>query len=343
MTKLQDVADIAGVSTATVSRTLNSPDLVDPTTRSKVESVIRSVGYQRNETARSLAKRSTRTIGLLADTFSSSYFTTIMDETSKFLQEHDHYSIVEVTGNEPEEVDEARQLRAWRSLINRQVDGIIILSLIAEEAMVETLINEFPATVVMSLALKKNCERYITFDDEAGGRIAAEHLIEKGHTNIATVTGPLYKMDSILRHQGFEKALARQGVDLPESHIWNGNYTVESGKQAMLSILKSPKKFTAMFAHNDNMAIGAISACYEAGVNVPNDISIIGYDDSPLATISLPPLTTIKQPLKSMSRAAAALALNFSRTRQGETQISTPQTHFVPSLVERQSVRDLSQ
>lgn len=341
MTKLQDVAEIAGVSTATVSRTMNNPELVDPATRSKVEKVIHSVGYTRNETARSLALSSTRTIGILADTFSSPYFTTILDETIKFLQRHNYFAIVEITGNLPGQIDEHKQQLAWQSLISRRVDAIIILSVIAETALLDSLIKEFPASVVMSQAFDKNNLPCITFDDRASGRIAAQYLLEKGHTQIAMLTGPERKVDSSERTLGFIEELAKHGIELPTLNICSGNYTILGGQKAMQTLLDSSAKFTAVFAQNDHMALGAISTCHKAGVEIPNDLSFVGHDDSEFARVSLPNLTSIRQPLKNMSQAAATFAMNLSKKNLNEALLPEPQIHFQPELVERDSVKEL--
>lgn len=338
MTKLQDVADKAGVSTATVSRTLNNPELVDPVTRLRVENVIKSIGYKRNETARALAMRSSRTIGLLTDSLGSSHFGNILDAITLFLQKHDYFSLVETVAPNPN--DKLVQ-RGWRSLINRQVEGIIVLSIFSEDENIDTLREEFPATVVLGQTLRNNTN-CVSFDDEAGGRLAANYLLDNGHRDIAVIAGPSNKLDSHQRGKGFTDALKKRGVSVLGEHVQHGDYTIKSGIEAMRQLLRSKQKFTAVFAHNDNMAIGAITECYNTGVKIPEDVSLIGFDDSSLTAVALPPLTTIKQPLKQMSHAAATLAVNISKKKLGEALLPSPETHYLPVLVERQSVADLN-
>jgi len=291
MPTLADVASLAGVSTATVSRTLNNPELVDPITREKVTYAIKTSGYTRNETARSLATRSSRTIGLLTDNFAASYFAPIMDETIGILQRHGYFTIVEATGNNTGNIDLESQRNAWHSLINRQVESIIMLCIHVDDAELATMLIEFPKT-------------------------------------------------ARIRGKGFSDELAANGVALPESRIFKGSYTIASGAEVMQKIIKEKDTITAVFAQNDDMAAGAINACHTAGIDVPKQISFIGFDNSTLAQVVFPRLSTISQPLKTMSQSAAELALQLSKQQIQTANPASPQTHFMPDLIERMSVVD---
>jgi len=341
MATLQDVATLAGVSTATVSRTINNPELVDPTTRAKVASAIRTSGYTRNEAARSLAMRSSRTIGLLTDNFASNFFSPILDETIRILREYGYYGIVEATGNQSGQIDSDNQIRAWRSLLDRQVESIIVLCAFIETTQLDQMLTEFPYSIVIGQPLSKHNHHCITVDHYFGGRLAAEHLLKSGHRNIAMITGPAHKQDAQLRGQGFTDTLRKHGITIPEKQIVNADYTVRGGANAQRIFMEAGLNPTAVFAQNDDMAVGVASECFNAGVTVPTDLSIIGFDNSPIATAMSPPLTTISQPLKLMSRSAATLALNICKGRVHETPIPHPQTHFMPTLIERQSVADI--
>lgn len=341
MPTLQDVAILAGVSTATVSRTLNKPELVEPVTRTKVAEAIKVSGYTRNEAARSLAMRSSRTIGLLTDNFASSYFAPIMDETVDILREYGYYTIVEATGNVANNIDPGKQRRAWQSLISRQVESIIVLSLLVDDAELENMLREFPNTVLIDRHVHEDSNRCITVDHYVGGQLAAKHLLDNGHRNIAMISGPENKPDANLRGKGFIDELLRQGCPIKENRIFQGNYTITSGTNAMQQILNGKDEVSAVFAQNDDMAAGVVNACYTAGIKVPEQMSVVGFDNSALATAVFPHLTTVSQPLKSMSHSAATLALNLSQRHQREGVLPNPQTHFMPALIERMSVMDI--
>jgi len=342
MPTLQDVAILAGVSTATVSRTLNNPELVDPDTRSKVAVAIKTSGYTRNETARSLATRSSRTIGLLTDNFASNYFAPMLDETISLLREYGYYAIVEATGNQNNaKKDTDSQKRAWRSLIDRQVESIIVLCAFMENSDLAQMLKEFPNSIVIGPSMDNDPQRCITVDHYIGGRVAARHLVENGHRNIVMVTGPTHRHDSRHRGQGFIDELKEHGVELSTEHIFTGDYTVAGGAAAMRKIIESGHNHSAVFAQNDDMALGVANECYNAGITVPRDISVIGFDNSFLSSAMSPPLTTISQPLELMSRSAAILALNISNGRAHQSPLPQPQTHFLPALIERKSVADI--
>lgn len=342
MPTLQDVAKLAGVSTATVSRTLNKPELVNLATRLKVAAAIKESGYTRNETARSLATRSSKTIGILTDTFASNYFAALLDGSAKLLRQYGYYVLVEASGHvgTGNENITDNQINAWRSLVNRQVESIIVLAYMKSTDLAK-MTKEHPNSIVVGTSIDSFQAQCVTFDHYAGGRLAAEHLLEHGHRDIAMVTGPALKQDSMQRGQGFLDKLQEHGIQLGENHIFNGDYTVQGGVDAMREIVASEQKYTAVFAQNDDMASGVAIECYNIGIAVPKDLSIIGFDNSYIASTMSPPLTTVSQPLVLMSRAAATLALNISRGRADQKPLSHPQTHFFPKLIERKSIADV--
>ncbi len=341
MPTLQDVAKLAGVSSATVSRTFNNPELVDFATRSKVTAAIRKSGYTRNETARSLATRSSRTVGILTDTFVSNYFAPILEGASKLLGQYGYYATVAATEHNLSDAESTdSQIRAWRSLIDRQVESIIMLAFM-ESADLAHLAKEFPKSIVIGTSIDADQHQCITFDHYIGGRLAAEHLLKNGHHNIVMITGPTHKQDSVQRGQGFIDKLKEHDIQLGINQIFIGDYTFQGGRNAMRKIIESGQNPTAVFAQNDDMALGVASECYNAGIAVPKDTSIVGFDNSNLSTVMSPPLTTIDQPLMLMSRAAATLALNISYGRAHQTPLENPQTHFIPTLIERDSVANI--
>lgn len=342
MATLQNVAILAGVSTATVSRTLNNPEQVEPTTRAKVTDAIAKTGYKRNEMARSLASQSSRTIGLLTDTFSSSYFSPILDITTKTLHQHGYFTLVEAMGATPTTTSSETQNRAWHSLTSRQVESVILLSGLINDDLLNKMFAEFPASVIVGKTIKGAEHRCIVFDHYKGGQLAAKHLLKKGHRRIAMINGSSYREDAIERAQGFKDELAANNIKLEANAIFEGDYTIDSGRAAARNILKKRDNFTAIFSHNDDMAAGAISELHIAGVDIPNEMSIIGFDNSAIAQAVHPQLTSISQPIKAMGYSAAKLALNLSKNHRNEKDFEQPQLQFSPEIIERHSVKQLN-
>lgn len=342
---LQDVASLAGVSTATVSRTLNSPDLVDPETRQIVSDVIKRCGYVRNEAARTLAMRSTRIIGLMTDHFSSSHSGPIMDETFRTLHSQGYYTVVEATGNQLENVDDITSERAFQSLIDRQVEAIILVCTFADEHRLQAAFDTFPQTVVVGWHSREPRNNCITVDQYLGGSIAAKHFIENGHDTFAMITGPEHKVDVQQRSKGFIDTLSANNYGICSEHIHCGNFKLEDGMKAAQSLLQNTPLPTAIFVQNDDMAAGVIKVLIKAGIRVPEDISVIGFDNGFISKAFHPGITSIDQPHKNMGQAAAELALSMVKvqtpdtsTAQAPTQERKIQTHFTPRLIERGTV-----
>ncbi len=342
MTTLENVAKLAGVSTATVSRTLNTPEQVESTTRAKVTDAIAKTGYKRNEMARTLASQSSRTIGLLTDTFSSSYFSPILEITTKILHQHGYFTLVEAMGSTPSTTSSETQNRAWHSLTSRQVESVILLSGLINDDLLRRMFSEFPSSVIIGQTIKGAEDRCVSFDHYKGGQLAAEHLLKKGHRQIAMIKGSSYREDSVERAQGFKDELAANNIKLDADAIFEGDYTVDSGRAATKKILKKRDNFTAIFSHNDDMAAGAISELHIAGVDIPNKMSIIGFDNSAIAQAVHPQLTSISQPIKAMGHSAAILALNLSKSQRNKNEFEQPQLRFSPEIIERHSVKQLN-
>ena len=334
MVTMSDVSIAAGVSTATVSRVINHPEIVDTRTRDKVQAAITALNYRRNEVARGLASQSSRTIGVVVNTFASTYFGRMMEGVSVALREQGFHTIVESSNLN---VDGER--RSIDSLVSRQVDALIIYSFRLSDKEVGELMSSLPTMVLIDRQVSGFEERCVTLDNEQGGATVARYLLDRGHEKIAMIEGHDFIDGTALRSKGFTDILKEAGHPVAADCILKGDFSFNVGYQAMQALIKSEQKFTAVFAHNDQMAAGAIDACREARISVPDDVSIIGFDDLDVAYYTSPKLTTVCFPLEMMGRSAAVLAHSLATDKAAS--MSTHQRVFVPEIVERESVRKL--
>ena len=331
---MSDVSIAAGVSTATVSRVINHPEIVDTRTRDKVQAAITALNYRRNEVARGLASQSSRTIGVVVNTFASTYFGRMMEGVSVALREQGFHTIVESSNLN---VDGER--RSIDSLVSRQVDALIIYSYRLSDKEVGELMSSLPTMVLIDRQVSGFEERCVSLDNEQAGATVARYLLERGHEKIAMIEGHDFIDGTALRSKGFTDTLLEAEHPVADDCIVKSDFSFNGGYQAMQALIKSEQKFTAVFAHNDQMAAGAIDACREMGISVPHDVSIVGFDDLDVAYYTSPKLTTVRLPLEMMGRCAAVLAHSLATDKAAS--MSTHQRVFVPEIVERESVRKL--
>jgi LacI family transcriptional regulator len=328
---IKQVAESAGVSIQTVSRVLNNRPDVSSETRQRVQQIISDLGYQPFAIARGLASKRTFTLGLVAFDFSDYWFSQVVTGAEMEAHEHGYFFMLGSTGCDPQ--DEPRFLRL---LTQRHVEGILFVRASCPNDL-EHLHNlqQSGIPVVSTGFYLPDAEFGIAeVDNMAGGRKATQYLIGLGHTQIAMIAGPTGWKSVSDRTQGYIQALQSAGITASPDLIVHGeNWLHRSGYEAMKELLKKKQPFTAIFAQNDRMARGAINALNEAGRRVPQDVSIVGYDDIPEAEFSNPPLTTIRQPMQEVGKAAARLLIKMI-----EDPESTPeQILFDTELVIRSS------
>lgn len=325
MSTITQVAKAAGVSKATVSRVLSGNTPVKEETRLRVQAAIDELGYSPNQAARSLATNKTFTIGLMASDISSIYYGPAASGIENALRACDrHVILADGLGTLKGERD------AVEFLIRRQVDALVMLIHWLPEEEVAA-INQRCPVFVMNQHYQGDEGRNVDFDNYAGGRLAAEYLLEKGHKKLAIITGPLWKQDASRRYQGFTDVLAERGIPLLQQV--ESDFSADGGVLSMNQVLASNDRPTATFCCNDMAAIGAIRACMDQGVRIPEDMAILGFDNVSLSNFLSPRLTTINMPLYEMAQATAQLLLN--RVYGAEQPV---QTCFKPKLVERESV-----
>jgi len=300
-----DVARAAGVSPSTVSRILNGTARVSDDKRSAVLTAIADMKFAPNQMAQGLKKGRSMTIGIVVQDISSPFF----DETLRGVDDGlkgTGYASVIVSGHWNAE-EEAERIRL---LLARKVDGIILLS----GRMSDQTVLDFSAQrpiVSTGRALNTRSALGFKMDNEHGAHLAVRHLIELGHRDIAFISGPSNNIDALERLAGYTRALREAGIAPDAELVVEGNYHEDSGMLAMNRLFDSGRRFTAVFAANDLSAYGARLALYRKGIRVPDDISLVGFDDLPGSSYTTPPLTTIRQPLYDIGRIATHALLRI--------------------------------
>ncbi|QEM82494.1 LacI family DNA-binding transcriptional regulator [Halomonas binhaiensis] len=303
MTNIRKVAEMAGVSVATVSRTLKSPDIVSPGTREKVLSAVEQAGYRPNLMAVQFRSQKTRNLVVLVPTIANTFFARVISGIQDAASQHGYAVLLcNTLGDELAERDYAEMVT------NRQADGVIQLRAFNpfEEAAAH------PPIMVNACEVMDDapCPR-VYLDNRAAARVMTEHLLELGHRRIGMIKGPRQSPLTRDRVQGFRDALAAANIELDESLLCPGDFTLESGYRAAIALVEARERPTAIFCENDEMAIGAIQCIKEQGLRVPDDISVAGFDDIAFARYCDPPLTTISQPAEDFGHEAVALLLGL--------------------------------
>lgn len=324
---IADVARAAGVSKSTVSRVLmGSMAYMRAETRQRVEQAIDTLHYSPSIAARSLVTKRTKTVGLLVSDVGNPFYPEVIHgvEEVAFAQGYDiflcntHYS-------------DQRGLQLIRSLIAKQVDGVMIMSSAISDEWLAELTNHHVPTVVIDWQVSQLADEISTIkvDFTNGVKQAADHFIGLGHRRFAHISGPLQLRTSILRRDAFLQALAAGGVDAAQVAVIEGNLRIDCGRRCLAALMALPEMPTAIFAANDLMALGLIWAARDAGLQVPADLSVIGLDNIRLAAEIYPPLTTVALPQEEIGRQAMtslfALLDPSSSRKEGalHSQVST--------------------
>ncbi len=330
MATLRDVARRAGVSTATVSYVLNGTRPVSPEVEARVWEAVAALQYRPNRVARGLRRKRTHVLGLIVPDSANPFFAEIARGLEDLSFAHD-YSLI-LCNSDGDPVKEQRYLGV---LIEQQVDGIALVSAGATPAHLTILQQRGIPFVVVDRELSGLAADCVLADNFQGGYLATRHLLERGHRRIACITGPSDLTPSADRVRGYRQAMAEVGIEPLEDWVCRGDFRAESGYHAARFFLQlSPSiRPTAIFACNDLMAIGAMRAIGEAGLSIPQDIALVGFDDIVLAAYVIPPLTTVAQPTYEMGRVAGELLL-----RRIQDRARPPTRHLLPvRLIVRRS------
>ncbi|MEH6627137.1 MAG: LacI family DNA-binding transcriptional regulator [Motiliproteus sp.] len=319
---LGDVAKAAGVSTATVSRAMNTPEAVGEKVRAKVEQQIRLLGYVRDGAARALASKSSRTIGAIIPTLESAIFASGINAVEKRLDEAG-YSLILAVSN----YDLEHELRQIREMMEQGVDGIL---LVGNDHLPEAfdLMNQHQQLFANIWAYSEETPHYcIGFDNQNASKQVAEYLLELGHRRFSVIAGITKNNDRArLRLQGVKDALKAQGLELNDSYIVEKSYDIWEGRHAARFLMDRPKneRPTAIICGNDVLAFGCLLECQHSGIRVPEDVSITGFDDLPLSEHLLPGLTTVHIPTADMGRKAAEFLLDTLAGKPHRPKVELP-------------------
>ncbi len=327
---LEDIARLSGVSRSTVSRVINNDANVSERTRQKVNSVIEQYSFQPNLAARGLAAGHKKVIGLVIPVgvtaiFTDPFFPLLIQGVSSACN-HQDYSVM-LWLAEPE----FERKTITKILYNGLIDGVIVSSMLMDDPVIQTLSERSLPFVLIGRHPTNENICYIDTDNIQSAKIAVQHLLHLGCRKIATITGPKNMIVGMDRYQGYIEALHEYGITVDPELVIEGDFTAEGGYHAMQRLL--PQKPDAVFVHSDTMASTAIRAIYDAGLRVPNDIAVIGYDDLADANRMTPPLTTVRQPTQQMGSIAAETLINLI-----ENPHSQPHHIILPSqLIIRES------
>ncbi len=324
---IKDVARAAGVSHSTVSRALADSPLVAPETKRRIQRLARQMGYTPSAIARGLVTRRTATIGLVVTTIADPFIAEVargVEETAL----DSGYSVILCDSNaEPE-----RELACVRMLQEKRVDGIIVASSRVGNLYVP-LLEELGVPIVLVNSQHDGHYVYsIRTDDLTGGRLAGEHLLSLGHRHVAYITGPSSARASVERLEGCRSALREHGLDVSDEWVVPGNGHADGGQAGVGFLLRCSPCPTAIFCYNDMTAIGALQAIKSAGQRVPDNLSIVGYDDIAFAALVDPPLTTVAQAKHTLGQRAMDLVLNLLNEQEQTSDIV-----LTPFLVQRAS------
>lgn len=333
MATIYEVAERAGVSLATISRVINGTANVSEKTRQKVLDAMRALNYRPNSAAQSLASNCYNSVGVLVSELHGPFFGEMMSGIEKVLREAGkHVVIAAGHSNEKREKDAIEFLRG------RSVDALILHADAVSDAYLVQLAKEYAPFVVINRHIDAISQQCISLDNCLGGYLATKTVLEHGHRQIAYISGPLKKHDAQERLQGHKKALKEFHCRFDPTLFREGNFESVSGVEAMVDLLHADKSFTAVVCANDEMACGAMNSAREYGLQLPDDLSIIGFDNVIMSRYTHPHLSTINYPIGNMGHMAAKWVLK----NVYQQEIPEIPQQFEPTLILRDSIKKLS-
>jgi DNA-binding LacI/PurR family transcriptional regulator len=304
---IYDVAQLAGVSTATVSRALNGTGQVTPATRAAIEAAVAELGYRPNTIARSLVTKSTETIAFLLPDITNPFYAELVAGIQEYALSHDHTMLLCTTEGDAEREEQYLEL-----LRSKQVDGALVDGLVLPPDRIARFVKDGFPIVCLDRDIAAKSIPVVQVDNRLGGRLATEHLLSLGHRHIAHVTGVRTLQISQDRLAGFRDAQTDPGLRLTVE----GDFTEAGGYEAMRDLIGTGVEFTAVFAANDLSALGVINALVESGRRVPRDVSVVGFDDLRLSAYTSPPLTTVRQPAFEIAQRATEILIDLTRGKR---------------------------
>lgn len=328
MVTIKDVAKLAGVSPSTVSRALNNSPLISEKTKARVREIAEKLGYERNELARGLVTGTSGALGLIVPDITNPFFAEIAKGVGDVAHAHGYGVLLCTT-----EGDLDREARYLRFLRRKRVDGLILSAVTADDPNLPELLHSSIPFILVSRLVRGLDVPFVVGDDRMGARLALEHLIQLGHREIAFIGGPPNVQSSQDRMEEFRRVLREYG--LPERRGWAvfADFTQTAGREAAQKLLQRHPRPTAIFAANDVIALGVMEAAESLDISIPEELSLVGYDDISYAALPRIQLTTVAQPAYAMGQIAAEYLLGVC---EGEAQ---EQLRFMlpPRLVVRRT------
>lgn len=333
MVTIYDVSERAGVSLATVSRVMNKNARVSDKTKEKVLRAMDELGYRPNAIAKGLASNRSNSVGVLISELHGPFYGMMMSAIETELRKYDIHSIFAAGHSDAHKEEDAVNF-----LLSRRCDALILYVEAVSDEFLENLNQRGTPIVVLGRDIKPIESQCINLDNERGGYLAAKYLLEAGHRDIAYISGPQWKHDTQDRLAGHKRALAEFGVTFNEALMFEGNFQEEGGVSGLNHLLNCGHPFTAVACGNDEMAAGAMAAAREAGMALPEDLSIIGFDNVAYSRFVFPKLCTVNYPVREMAEMATHWVL---RHVYDHSKLAIENT-FSPEVIERNSVIRLS-
>lgn len=329
MATLKDVAKLAGVGVGTASRYVSGNGSVSPKSAEKIAQAIRQLNYRPNSIARSLSSRQSDIIGVWVPSLEGPYYHMMIRAIERELRGQGKHLIL---ANAEDTATDEDRVSHLDYLINRDCDGILMSCTQFTDFQLARLSDRYPNLVLLNRQVDALPGRAFSIDHELGGRLAAQHLHGLGHERIAVITGRMTAQDAEQRHRGFVNEMERLGQPVVPERVFEGAYSYAGGQAAAEALLNSGMDFTAVFCGNDKVAMVLISLLRARGVSVPDDVSVLGYDDVDFSPYTAPALSTIHAPVEEMTRSACSQLLNLTYG------LDLPfQERFAPSLCARRS------
>jgi len=329
---IYDIARLAGVSTATVSKVFNQTGNISEKTRRRILEISRELNYQPNVLASALNGKKTFSLGLLIPDMVNPFFAELARNVEDRAQELGFNLIICNTDN-----DMKKEVKYIQLLRQKSVDGIIVATGVRNDEFLKELIDQHVPIALVAREMSVLSTSTVLVDDFAGGYNATRHLIELGHRRIAVIAESMSVSSSKERVRGYRHALEEAGLSFAEELVATSDFSIESGRETAHAILKLPERPSAIFACNDLLAIGAMQAAKELGIRVPEELSVVGFDNTILATITDPPMTTVAQPIRAMGHQVVDLIVS----EINETSTVKQRVVLLPELIVRQSTRAL--
>ncbi|TWH09290.1 LacI family DNA-binding transcriptional regulator [Pseudoxanthomonas taiwanensis] len=327
-----DVAKHAGVSPMTASRVINGSTRVAVELRERVQAAVRELGYRPNLAGRSLRTTGSARVGVLYSNPSAAY----LNELMLGILEQSSLSGVQVLVEKCAGMQSQRA--ATQRLLEAGVDGVILPPPLCDSPQTVRELDErgIPVVAVATAAPMQDVPS-VRIDDYQGARAMTRYLLDLGHTRIGFIQGDPKHTPAQLRLQAFRDTMAEAGIAVPDAYVAPGLFTYRSGLSAARQLLDLPQRPTAIFCSNDDMAAGAMAVAHGMGLRIPGELSVVGFDDTPVATTLWPELTTIRQPVTAMGKAAVSALLELIRDRRAGRSREAAHQVMKYALVRRQS------